>query len=141
KKKNPLNNDKLESIKQYPIPKHIAIIMDGNGRWASKRSLLRIAGHKEGMEVVKKITMAANDIGVEVLTMYAFSTENWKRTKNEVEYIMKLPEKFMDKFLPDLIANNVRVQTIGQIDKLPSYTKNAILKAKEKTKNNTGLIL
>lgn len=76
------------------IPNHVAVIMDGNGRWAQKRGLPRVAGHHSGMKNVKKITMAANHIGVKVLTMYAFSTENWKRPKEEVEYLMKLPLEF-----------------------------------------------
>ncbi len=140
-KKKEIQPSKEEIVKQHPVPKHIAIIMDGNGRWAKNRALPRIAGHKEGMNVVKKITMAAKDMGVEVLTLYAFSTENWKRPKNEVDFLMKLPEQFMDNFLPDLIKNNVRVQTIGRFDELPTHTKLAVMKAKEETKNNTGLIL
>lgn len=76
------------------VPAHVAIIMDGNGRWAKQRGLPRVAGHHSGMKNVKKITMAANEIGVKVLTMYAFSTENWKRPKEEVEFLMKLPQEF-----------------------------------------------
>src|SRR3954467_8649074 len=83
--------NKIDAIKKLPIPEHVAIIMDGNGRWAKKRALPRIAGHHEGMKVVRKTTMLANNLGIKVLTLYAFSTENWKRPKNEVEYIMKLP--------------------------------------------------
>ncbi len=83
-----------EELDMTNIPEHIAIIMDGNGRWAQKRHLPRIAGHKQGMNTVKKITKAASDLGVKVLTLYAFSTENWKRPKDEVNYIMKLPVTF-----------------------------------------------
>ncbi|MCD5322716.1 MULTISPECIES: isoprenyl transferase [Pontibacillus] len=123
------------------IPRHVAIIMDGNGRWAKKRGLPRVAGHKEGMNVVKKIVRRATDLNVGVLTLYAFSTENWKRPKNEVEFIMKLPDEFLNTYLPELIENNVRVQTIGHIEKLPPHTKKAVENAKDQTKRNTGLIL
>jgi len=133
--------DKIEKIKELPVPDHVAIIMDGNGRWAKKRALPRIAGHHEGMKVVRKTTMLANDLGIKNLTLYAFSTENWKRPKNEVEYIMKLPEEFLGTFLPELIENNVQVKMIGYKDQLPLHTLKAIEKAIDQTKNNNGLIL
>ncbi|WP_228552393.1 isoprenyl transferase [Gracilibacillus salitolerans] len=123
------------------IPKHIAIIMDGNGRWAQKRGLPRIAGHREGMDNVKRIVKAANQLQVEILTLYAFSTENWKRPSTEVEYIMKLPIDFLQHYLPELVEENVRIQTIGEFDDLPKNTKAAIMRAKEQTADNTGLIL
>ncbi len=133
--------DKIEQIKKLPVPEHVAIIMDGNGRWAKKRALPRIAGHHEGMKVVRKTTMLANDLGIKTLTLYAFSTENWKRPRNEVEYIMKLPEEFLGTFLPELVANNVQVKMMGYEDQLPLHTINAIEKAMEETKNNDGLVL
>ncbi|MFC0524171.1 isoprenyl transferase [Pontibacillus salicampi] len=123
------------------MPKHVAIIMDGNGRWAKKRGLPRIAGHKEGMDVVKKIVRKSSDLGLEALTLYAFSTENWKRPKTEVEFLMKLPDEFLTTYLPELIEKNVRVETIGAMDHLPGFTVNAVEKAKQKTKDNTGLVL
>ena len=83
------------------IPNHIAIIMDGNGRWAQKRHLPRVAGHKQGMQTVKKITIAASELGVKVLSLYAFSTENWKRPSSEVSYLMQLPVRFFSTFVPD----------------------------------------
>lgn len=125
----------------YKIPKHLAIIMDGNGRWAQKRHLPRVAGHKEGMETVKRVTKLANAAGVQVLTVYAFSTENWSRPTDEVKFLMKLPVTFFDTFVPELQEQNVKVETIGDIDKLPDSTKKAVLDAKEATKNNTGLVL
>ncbi|WP_223588512.1 isoprenyl transferase [Neobacillus bataviensis] len=133
--------DKIEAIKKLPVPEHVAIIMDGNGRWAKKRALPRIAGHHEGMKVVRKTTMLANDLGVKTLTLYAFSTENWKRPKNEVEYIMKLPEEFLGTFLPELVENNVQVKMMGYKDQLPVHTLHAIEKAIEETKHNNGLVL
>ena len=128
-------------LDQTQIPKHVAIIMDGNGRWAKNRGMPRIAGHKEGMGVVKKIVRFASDNGIEVLTLYAFSTENWKRPKNEVEFLMKLPVDFLNTYLPELIERNVRVQTIGDFDVLPPHTKKAVEEAIERTKDNDGLIL
>lgn len=130
-----------EEILKGEIPKHIAIIMDGNGRWAKKRALPRMAGHHEGMKVVRKITKQANKLGVKVLTLYAFSTENWKRPKIEVDYLMKLPEEFLTTYLPELIEENVQVRIMGDKKRLPSHTLNAVEKAMEQTKANDGLIL
>ncbi|MGT2754776.1 isoprenyl transferase [Streptococcus ovis] len=123
------------------VPKHIAIIMDGNGRWAKKRMQPRIMGHKAGMDALQAVTKSASDMGVKVLTVYAFSTENWSRPEKEVKFIMNLPVEFYDKYVPDLHANNVKIQMIGDHTRLPEATLNALQKAEEKTKNNTGLIL
>lgn len=132
---------KLTVGKQENIPKHVAIIMDGNGRWAKKRGLPRIAGHREGMNVINKIVKKANEIGVEVLTLYAFSTENWKRPKNEVDFLMRLPERFLSVELPKLVEENVKVRLMGCKESLPDHTIRAVDNAIEKTKNNTGLVL
>ncbi|MET3575288.1 isoprenyl transferase [Bhargavaea ullalensis] len=123
------------------VPGHVAIIMDGNGRWAKKRALPRIAGHHEGMKTVRKITREANRLGVKVLTVYAFSTENWKRPKPEVEFLMKLPDEFLGTYLPELIEQNVRVEMIGDYESLPPHTKRAIRRAMDETASNDGLIL
>lgn len=123
------------------IPKHIAIIMDGNGRWAKKKGLPRIAGHKEGMNNVTKTVRAANKYGVEILTMYAFSTENWKRPQSEVDFIMRLPKQFLHVYLPEMIENNVQIRTIGEFEALPTHTKEAVQYAVDQTKDNDGLIL
>lgn len=112
-----------EDILNGEIPEHIAIIMDGNGRWAKKRALPRVAGHHEGMKVVKRMTKLANELNVKVLTLYAFSTENWKRPKLEVDFLMKLPEEFLNIYLPELIEENVRVRLTGDPDGLPQHTK------------------
>jgi undecaprenyl diphosphate synthase len=130
-----------EELLKGEIPEHIAIIMDGNGRWAKKRALPRIAGHHEGMKVVRKITKQANELGVKALTLYAFSTENWKRPKLEVEYIMKLPEEFLNIYLPELIEENVQVRIMGDKHRLPAHTLRAVEKAISDTKNNNGIIL
>lgn len=135
------NGDRSVLIPNEEVPAHIAIIMDGNGRWAKKRSLPRVAGHHEGMKTVRKVTKLANELGVSVLTLYAFSTENWKRPKIEVDFLMRLPEEFLTTFLPELIEENVRVEMMGYHQNLPLHTLKAIKKAKEATKDNTGLVL
>ena len=123
------------------IPAHVAIIMDGNGRWAKKKLMPRVYGHKEGMNTVKKITIEASRLNVKVLTLYAFSTENWKRPTDEVNFLMGLPIDFFDVFMPELMQNNIKVTTIGWIDQLPEKTLKVVQNAIEKTKENTGLIL
>ncbi|QYA43433.1 isoprenyl transferase [Macrococcoides bohemicum] len=140
-KRNIDKNIKQKHAATEAVPTHIAIIMDGNGRWAKQRNMPRIKGHYEGMQTVKAITRHASDIGVKYLTLYAFSTENWSRPKDEVNYLMKLPGDFLSTFLPELIEKNVKVETIGFIDQLPEHTRKAVLEAKEKTKNNSGLTL
>ena len=137
----PINDGRVDLVKEDEIPTHIAIIMDGNGRWAKKRALPRVAGHHEGMQTVRKITRCACDLGVKVLTLYAFSTENWKRPKSEVEFLMRLPEQFLKSFLPELMERNIRVEMIGVMESLPDYPQRALKNAMEATKNNTGLIL
>ncbi|MEK1965006.1 isoprenyl transferase [Latilactobacillus sakei] len=123
------------------IPNHIAIIMDGNGRWANKRLMPRVAGHKAGMENVKTITKAASRMGVKVLTLYAFSTENWKRPSDEVNFLMQLPVDFFGTFMPELIEENVRVKVMGNIHALPEKTQKAAQDAMADTAQNTGMIL
>ncbi|CCQ97937.1 undecaprenyl pyrophosphate synthase [[Clostridium] ultunense Esp] len=123
------------------IPQHIAIIMDGNGRWAKERGMPRVVGHRAGMKTVKEITKAADEVGVKILTLYAFSTENWKRPKEEVDFLMRLPEEFLELELEELIVNNVQVRMIGDKEGLPSHTVKAVEKAIQETKDNSGLIL
>ena len=139
-KKNRLE-EKIEENKLKKIPTHVAIIMDGNGRWAKKRNMPRVKGHYEGMQTVKKITKYASKLGIQYLTLYAFSTENWARPKEEVSYLMDLPEKMFMSFMPELMENNVKVEVIGVVEKLPENTRKAVEDAIEQTKNNTGLKL
>ena len=139
-KKNRLE-EKIEEKKLEKIPTHVAIIMDGNGRWAKKRNMPRVKGHYEGMQTVKKITKYASKLGIKYLTLYAFSTENWARPKEEVRYLMDLPEKMFTSFMPELMENNVKVEVIGVVEKLPENTRKAVEDAIEQTKNNTGLKL
>lgn len=126
---------------EIKIPAHVAIIMDGNGRWAEQKGKARKFGHEEGMEAVRRVTMRASERGVKVLTLYAFSTENWKRPPQEVHFLMQLPIRFFDRFVPELQEKNVKVNMIGFEEKVPSSTKKAIQKAMDDTKDNTGMIL
>ncbi len=141
-KKKPLTQNSTNlTLDHDRIPKHVAIIMDGNGRWAKQQGLPRVAGHQRGMEVVKDITKTASDLGVQALTLYAFSTENWKRPANEVGFLMKLPGRFFDTFVPELNENNVKVQVMGYIDQLPADTQRAVNDAIAQTAQNTGMVL
>ena len=121
--------------------KHVAIIMDGNGRWAKAKGLPRTAGHLKGADNVRTIAIAANDLGVEYLTLFAFSTENWKRAESEVNYIMSLPKVFFDKYMQEFLDRGYQMNIIGELDALPKATKSVLDDAMEKSKNNTGLKL
>ena len=122
------------------LPKHIAIIMDGNGRWAQKRHLPRVMGHRAGMGTLKEIVRTCSDEGIKVLTVYAFSTENWKRPADEVHYLMDLLVEYMAKEIEELHRNQVQIRLAGNLEGLPEKCKKAIQEALEKTKKNQGLI-
>lgn len=132
---------KKESKMTKDLPLHIAMIMDGNGRYAQMKKRPRVHGHYEGMQNVKRITRHASDIGIKYLTLYAFSTENWSRPSSEVSYLMKLPGDFLGTFLPELIEKNVKVTIIGNLDGLPKHTIKAVTRAVDETADNTGLNL
>jgi undecaprenyl diphosphate synthase len=119
--------------------KHVAIIMDGNGRWAKNQGLKRVKGHEKGANVVRDITIKASNMGLEYLTLYAFSTENWKRPKLEVDFLMKLLEKWLKNELSLYIDNNVKFETIGDLSRLPKSTQKVIDFTKEQTSSHTGL--
>ncbi|WP_138493944.1 isoprenyl transferase [Paenibacillus pinistramenti] len=129
------------SLDKNNIPEHVAIIMDGNGRWANRRGMPRIVGHQNGMKAVKRTTIAADELGIKYLTMYAFSTENWKRPKDEVDFLMKLPQEFLALEMDELVEKNVQVKMMGHTDALPKYTIAAMEEAVKRTENNTGLVL
>ena len=133
------NNDMV--LDKNSIPKHIAIIMDGNGRWAKKRKLPRTMGHKAGVETIRKIVREAQDIGVKYLTLYAFSTENWKRPQEEVSALMKLLIQYLKSELGELNRNGVSIRISGDITKLPKEAQSEIEEAIMKTKDNTGIVL
>ncbi|MDO4664267.1 MAG: isoprenyl transferase [Erysipelotrichaceae bacterium] len=123
------------------IPQTVAIIMDGNGRWAKKQNLPRTAGHKKGADRVRDIALEAKRLGVQKLILYAFSTENWKRPEDEVSYLCKLPGLFFNKFINELMDNNIRVTFAGELEKFPENTKAVIRKAVSQTAVNTGMEL
>jgi undecaprenyl diphosphate synthase len=121
------------------FPKHIAIIMDGNGRWAKEKGMQRTAGHKEGAQRVRDITEHCAKIGIRYLTLYAFSTENWTRPKLEVEYLMRLLNEYLEKELQTYQTNNIRFLAIGDISRFSKKLQTTIYKTQELTKNNTAL--
>lgn len=123
------------------IPGHIAFIMDGNGRWAKQRKMPRTYGHHEGTKTIRDIALSCNKLGVKAMTVYAFSTENFARPNQEVQYIFKLPKDFFESYMKELMENNVKITTIGHLEMAPQETQDIINKAIEKTSHNTGLIL
>jgi undecaprenyl diphosphate synthase len=123
------------------LPKHIAIIMDGNGRWAKARGLPRTAGHREGIKRIKEIVRVAKEIGIKYLTIFAFSTENWARPKREVNFLMRYLDNFLKNQIEDLNKNNIRLLVIGKEKPLPDYLLKRIKSAQEYTKDNTGMTL
>ncbi len=130
-----------EQIQSDCLPRHIAVIMDGNGRWARKRGLHRYEGHREGVKAVRLLTENATELGIKYITIYAFSTENWLRPKAEVDALMELLADTVVKQTPDLIKNNIRLQTIGDLDSLPQKAKEKMLQSVEATSHLTGLTL
>lgn len=132
------NGTDLELLNEN-LPSHVAIIMDGNGRWARRRGLPRVAGHHAGMSIVRDIIRASDDLGLQYLTLYAFSTENWKRPRAEVEYLMRLPEEFFRSEIDELAERGVRVRFIGDTMKLPPYTRETVRRTLGRTERNTGM--
>lgn len=133
--------DLLETINTEKLPNHLAIIMDGNGRWAKKQGLLRAFGHESGTKSVKEIIKACAKLGIEYLTLYAFSTENWNRPKIEVDTLMRILINSLKKELTTLQKNNIKLNTIGNLEKLPQSAQKELLDVIEKTKNNTRMTL
>jgi undecaprenyl diphosphate synthase len=130
-----------ENIDKNNLPQHIAVIMDGNGRWAKKQGAMRIFGHHHGIKSVRDTVEGCVELGIKYLTLYTFSTENWSRPKLEVDGIMQLLIKTIGEEVPDLHKNNVRLKAIGNIDSLPKGARKKLLDSIELTKNNTGLTL
>lgn len=145
---NRSGNTKMESIEDLTakldmdrIPRHIAIIMDGNGRWAETRGLPRIAGHREGIHSVRESVELCRELGVGVLTIYAFSMENWSRPQDEIKELMGLLEFYLQKEIGKLMKNRIRFRTTGRIDRLPDSVLNSIRKAEETTRDNNQMVL
>jgi undecaprenyl diphosphate synthase len=141
KKCSPTEEELLKKIDYNNLPQHVAIIMDGNGRWAQKRFLPRIAGHRVGLKSVHEVVEAASDIGIKVLTLYAFSTENWRRPRKEINALMGLLVKFLRKELNEMHEKNVRFRTIGRVSALPELVCRELEHAIQTTKVNSGIIV
>jgi undecaprenyl diphosphate synthase len=142
-KNNPsvkVDNDLFSAVDLSNLPRHIAIIMDGNGRWAKKRQLPRPVGHRHGAEALRHIVESCNDLGVEYLTVFAFSTENWRRPSTEIGIIMNLFIEYLRKELLSMHEKNLRIKAIGELDLLPEPVKDEFLTAMERTKDNDGLL-
>ena len=129
------------NLKKHKLPKHIAIIMDGNGRWAQEKGYTRIYGHNKGVKSVQKIVEESLSLGIQYLTLYAFSVDNWNRPKKEIGTLMNLLVDSLKKEFEKLIKNNIRLNTIGNIKTLPKKVQDEIIRVSNKTKNNTKMIL
>ena len=131
----------LKLVDRKRLPRHVAVIMDGNGRWAGARRLPRVAGHRAGIESVRDIVESSARLGLEVLTLYAFSVENWKRPRREVVTLMKLLKEYIRLELNNVHKNNIRFQAIGRIQELEESVRNELRRAMRTTKDNTGMLL
>src|SRR5262245_31462692 len=128
----------LAAIRAQPLPEHVAIIMDGNGRWATQRRKLRVAGHREGVKAARRIVAAADAVGLRYLTLFAFSTENWARPEKEVSTLMRLLETSVEDELPELQRRNVRLRVIGRAHGVPPGVQRGIDRVVRATANNSG---
>ncbi|HET9402758.1 MAG TPA: isoprenyl transferase [Candidatus Acidoferrales bacterium] len=131
----------LEQLDPRRFPEHIAIIMDGNGRWAQRRHLPRIAGHRSGTASAKRVIETCAKLGIKVLTLYAFSVENWRRPKAETDFLMRLLREYLRKELPAILRNNIRLYVLGRMEELPDGVRADVLGAMEKSSRNTGMKL
>ena len=134
-------DDLKQRILARPLPRHVAVIMDGNGRWATNRGLPRVAGHGEGVKSVRAVVRTAGELGIQFLTLYAFSSENWNRPHQEVSTLMALLERSIERELPELMERNVRFRVIGRADGVPARVGERIHRLIETTSRNTGLTL
>ena len=131
----------LELVRTQPLPRHVAVIMDGNGRWATQRGLPRVAGHSEGVKSARAVVRAADALGIPYLTLYAFSSENWSRPSEEVSMLMSLLERSIHQELPELMARNIRLRVIGRAQGVPAPVKRGIDHVIDETTRNTGMTL
>ena len=136
-----ININRNELFNKDKLPQHLAIIMDGNGRWAERRGLPRSAGHREGAKTVRRVITNCLDFNIPILTIFAFSTENWKRPKNEITYLIKLFERVLSREKANLIKNNIKINFIGRLDNLPNSLTEKMKELHESTKRNDKLIL
>jgi undecaprenyl diphosphate synthase len=131
----------MEEIDKDKLPRHIAIIMDGNGRWAKKKLLNRISGHVKGVDAVREVVTACRELGIKVLTLYAFSVENWRRPKDEVAALMKLLKDYLIKEVEEMVQNNIRLCAIGRVEDLPLDVRNTLQETMKRTERCHGMIL
>ncbi len=145
KRKKSLNSSRNSAdpigLDAIPLPAHVAIIMDGNGRWAKKRLLNRIKGHEKGSQAVRTVVQSCRELGIRYLTLYAFSTENWKRPKSEVEALMSLLSRFLQSEKSELMENDIRLRVIGQIDRLPANVQDSLNDTIAATRNGSSMDL
>jgi undecaprenyl diphosphate synthase len=130
-----------EAPRPESIPRHVAIIMDGNGRWAESRGRSRNEGHREGLEAVRAVVRAAGDLGIDFLTLYAFSLENWNRPQSEVTELMRLLDHYLEVELEEVVANDIRVRVIGRLDRVPPSVRKRVLDAVERTREGRAMTL
>ena len=133
--------EKIAQLDKTRIPVHVAMIMDGNGRWAKSKGFVRSDGHAEGVSTVHRVTKLSSDLGIKYLTLYAFSTENWNRPKEEVDTLMYLIGWAIERELPELLANNVKINLLGDIERIPEDARNRLFYARNATSHCTGLQL
>lgn len=142
--RQPASQDEEKLLAQLDLtrlPCHVAIIMDGNGRWAQRRGLPRTFGHRAGVESLRQTVQLCAELGIQYFTVYAFSTENWKRPKDEVDVLMNLLVEYLHKEIQELCRNNVRIHSIGRIQELPAHAREALAMARSRTRDNQGLVL
>src|SRR5687767_13925834 len=130
----------VDQVDRSALPAHIAIIMDGNGRWARKRGLPRVAGHRAGISAVREVVEGSAELDIRVLTLYAFSVENWKRPQREVSTLMQLLKEYLNKELDNIHRNNIRFRTLGRVDQLDASVRRELDKGSARTSSNTGMI-
>ena len=131
----------IDGLDKSALPSHIAVIMDGNGRWAQKKLLNRVKGHEKGADTVRMVVRSCREIGISYLTLYAFSTENWQRSKAEVSALMVLLKKFLVSERQEMVVNNIRFNVIGEEERLPGNVQDEIQRTRDATKNNNGMNL
>jgi undecaprenyl diphosphate synthase len=131
----------MEEIDKERLPRHIAVIMDGNGRWAKNKLLNRISGHVKGVNAVREIVTASRELGIKVLTLYAFSIENWRRPAEEVRALMELLKEYLQKECPEMVRNNIRLNAIGRMEDLPPDVQTILQETKQRTQHCDGMIL
>jgi undecaprenyl diphosphate synthase len=130
-----------QQVKARPLPRHVGIIMDGNGRWAELRGLPRLEGHREGSSSVREVTRTARRVGIPALTLYAFSSQNWARPADEVAGLMDLLREYLESEYSEILNNGIRLNTIGEVDKLPRYVREPLERARTDSARNTGMVL